>query len=224
MLCAGLECPICSERSSIINLSSYLRHIRLLHADRPNFQIKCNLEDCQKKPFRSFCYFRNHVYDCHGSLQQQSSSVPLQATSPRHTNYPDDPDQDSYPNPDSETDDNERESCFKDMEKAAAIWILKTRECNKLTQTATENIIKDVDSLYQVALHNIHCAVEDELRKAGIDPSVLPGLSHIFNTQGPHGRLFAGLESQHKQMKYLKSQFNLVVSCKEWCIFSHTHL
>lgn len=72
------------------------------------------------------------------------------------------------------------------------------------------------DSLYQVALHNVQCAVEDVLRKAGIDPSVLPGLSHVFNIQGPHGRLFAGLESQHKQMKYLKSQFNLVVSCKSY--------
>ncbi|MCG8622126.1 MAG: hypothetical protein MJE68_09055 [Proteobacteria bacterium] len=88
---------------------------------------------------------------------------------------------------------------MKDMEKAAAVWMLKTHECNKHTQTATENIIKDIDSLYQVALHNIQCAVEDVLRKAGIDPSSLPGLTHIFNVQGPHGQLFAGLESQISQ-------------------------
>ena len=46
----------------------------------------------------------------------------------------DDPDQD----PDSEADGYEEESHPKDMENASAIWILKIRECNKLTQTATD--------------------------------------------------------------------------------------
>ena len=81
-------------------------------------------------------------------------------------------------------------------------------------------IIKDVDSLYQVALHNIQCAVEDVLRRPGIDPSSLPGFTHVFNVHSPHGQLFAGLKSQHKQMKYLKTQFNLVVHFRnsKWCI------
>ena len=154
------------------------------------------------------------MYDCHGSLQHWQSLPALPSDHPHesgstsHDNDQcDNPDQD----PDSEADAYEEQSHPKDMEKAAAIWILKTRECNKLTQTATENI-QDVDSLYQVALHNIHYSVEDILHKAGIDPSALPGLSHVFNSEGPHGRLFAGLESQHKQTKYLKSHFNFVVS------------
>ena len=78
----------------------------------------------------------------------------------------------------------------------------KTRECNKLTQVTIENIIKDVDSLYQVALNNIQCAVESALTNAGVLPNQVPGLDTILSCTGPYGKLFSGLETHHRQLMY----------------------
>ena len=100
-------------------------------------------------------------------------------------------------------------SLEKDIQQASAIWILKTRECNKLTQVTTENIIKDVDSLYQVALNNIQHAVKRALTNAGVQ---VPELDTILSSTGPYGKLFSGLETHHRQLMYTKSHFKLVVS------------
>ena len=81
------------------------------------FRLSVTWRIVKSSHFGVFAVLETTCMDCHGSLQQQLSGVPLQATS--HTSYPDDPDQYSYPNPDSKTDDNKRGSCFK--EKAAAI-------------------------------------------------------------------------------------------------------
>ena len=88
---------------------------------------------------------------------------------------------------------------------------METRECNKLTQVTVENIIKDVDSLYQVALDNIQSAVETALMKAGVVANQVPDLDTILSSTGPYGRLFSGLETHHRQLMYLKHHFKLVV-------------
>ncbi len=65
----------------------------------------------------------------------------------------------------------------------------------------------------QVALDNIHSAVESSLRSSGIHPTRdVNGLADIFDVRhGHYGRLFAGLETHYKQMKYCKDNFNFVV-------------
>ena len=78
------------------------------------------------------------MYDYHGSLQQH-----LTTAAPGAPSDNDDHHYDSDQDPDPNVGGYEEEIGLKDMEKAAAIWILKTRECNKLTQTATDNIIQD---------------------------------------------------------------------------------
>ena len=85
---------------------------------------------------------------------------------------------------------------------------------DKLTQVATESIIKDVDSLYQVALDNIQCAVEGALKEAGIMPDQMPALKTILSSTGPYGKLFSGLETHHRQLAYMRSHFKLVVGVK----------
>ena len=89
---------------------------------------------------------------------------------------------------------------------------LKVRETNRLAQSTTENIIKDVDSLYEVALSGIHDAVSTALRNSGVDPQEICGLDDIFNPLGPYGKLFPGLDTHYLQMKYLRQNFKFVVS------------
>ena len=122
----------------------------------------------------------------------------------------------------SETDESPNlEEHLEDIQRASAIWILKIRECNKLTQVTTESIIKDVDSLYQVALDNIRFAAEGALKEAGILPGQIPGLSAILSPTGPYGKLFSGLETHHRQLTYMKEHFKLVVGVRQDCITNY---
>lgn len=203
-------CPICDNKEAV-SLADYLRHIRLHHADRPNFRVKCNLQNCQTKPYHNFCYFRNHVYDYHDNIVvKKSTTRPMDPPDMADTC-----DGTGYHSSDSEIAESPNlEKRMEDIQRASAIWILKIRECHKLTQVTTESIIKDVDSLYQVALNNIQCAVEGALKEVGILPSQIPELNAILSSTGPYGKLFSGLETNHRQLVYMKSHFKLVVGVK----------
>ena len=135
------------------------------------------------KPFRSFHYFRNHVYDYHDNIVVKKPTA-------RSMDPPDTYDDGTgYHNSDSEIEESPPnfEKRMEDIQRASAIWILKIRECNKLTQVATEIIIKNV----------------------------VPALKTILSSTGPYGKLFSGLETHHRQLAYMRSHFKLVVGVKK---------
>ena len=72
-----LTCPCCGD-VSVSLLHQFMNHIRLVHADEPNFQIQCNLQGC-KKTFKKFTVFRNHVYAFHDTAS--FNEVPVSSTS-----------------------------------------------------------------------------------------------------------------------------------------------
>ena len=49
------------------SLSLLLTHVRLEHADQPNFQIQCYLQGCQRT-FKKFTAYRNHIYQYQDTL------------------------------------------------------------------------------------------------------------------------------------------------------------
>ena len=56
------RCSICA--GSFATVSMLLKHIRLAHADRPDFNLQCNLQGC-RRTFKRFTTFRNHIYQHH---------------------------------------------------------------------------------------------------------------------------------------------------------------
>ncbi len=67
-------------------------------------------------------------------------------------------------------------------------------------------------SLTQTRLSALHSGVCSALQAAGITPSSVPGLEDLFENEGPFGRPFLGLETQHQQLSFYKQHFNFVVS------------
>lgn len=57
-----------------------------------------------------------------------------------------------------------------DLQRAAAVWLLKTRELSRLPQSTVMRIMEDVDTLYEAILCNNKYEVSCSLRTAGIDP------------------------------------------------------
>lgn len=57
-----MQCSLCVSQFS--TLPMLLKHIRLVHADRPDFNLQCNLQGC-KRTFKQFSTYRNHIYQRH---------------------------------------------------------------------------------------------------------------------------------------------------------------
>ena len=219
---SGLACPCAHLTKKLVDL---LRHIRLLHFGTPGFtSLKCNLDGCQRT-FRKFTVFRNHIYQIHSDSQllQLAPETDTRTPSPSPFVHDDDPPH-FYPELDglsSESDEDDTSSSpsgydidrgILSMQKAAAIWILKTQEVCKLPQSTTAKIMEDVGSLYESALVNIHAHVSSLLKESGISAETIPDLSAIFSPDGIHGSLFRGLETHARQLQYYKSHLQFVVS------------
>ena len=70
------------------------------------------------------------------------------------------------------TEPNSQKTPAISMQRAAAIWVLKTR---RLPQSTTEGIMQDVGALYDAALSNLHADVTD----AGVESATISEISSI---------------------------------------------
>ena len=78
-----LTCPMCGG-VSFSAFHQFMTHMRLIHADEPQFMIQCNLQGCQRT-FRNFSVYRNHVYAFHDtSMLSQNASVPSNSETELH--------------------------------------------------------------------------------------------------------------------------------------------
>ncbi len=153
-----LVCPLCGEQSEP-TMTKLLHHIRLFHAEEPNFRITCSLQGCQKQ-FKNYYTFRNHLYAFHSHHSESftSFSSPNEPTDPYESDNNDqldDNESDFEESDQDESNDSNSSSAVSAqstmIQKAAATWILKVREKHLLPQSTIETIIQDIDTLYEVS-------------------------------------------------------------------------
>ena len=68
-------CPLCGD-VGVPKLNQLMTHIRVMHADDPQFLIQCNLQGC-RRTFRKFTVYRNHVYGFHDSTLHEEADSEL---------------------------------------------------------------------------------------------------------------------------------------------------
>lgn len=159
-------CPLCGVHSEP-SLGKYLKHVRLIHADDPNFSISCSFQSCRRPPFKKFTTYRNHIYAYHNDFSGQQLDDdddddddpidPIDNTDDRHRDLGDD---DGVSNDGGGSNDEDpgldpTDASRTSISRAAAIWLLKVREKYLLPQSTIENIIEDIDTLYQVYIYYI---------------------------------------------------------------------
>lgn len=98
-----------------------------------------------------------------------------------------------------------------DIETNSALFILKTRDGRRITQTCLDGLISDVSLLvHQNLQYTSHCTLE-ALRKAGASEEILAvAQSSILPEGGVH--LFEGMDTEYLQNLYFRENFGLVVS------------
>jgi hypothetical protein len=118
---------------------------------------------------------------------------------------------DLYPESDSEMYD-EIEDRDEANRRLNALYLLKTKEVNLLTQKATNDIVQGTTALVQNTVEVIRKGLQNRLDSAGIAFDAIPGLEDLFAEDHPISNPFEHVSTKHKQAAYFKEQFGLVVS------------
>lgn len=152
-----LLCPLCGtacHHGGQASLRALLKHIRLIHADEPNFSIQCTFQGCQTPPFTSYFTYRNHVYAFHNNYEGQDvlSTSNFSAGSDHDDSIHEDEVDDVAEHNIQGGGEEDNRLVQKSVKRAAATWILKVREKYAIPQSTIETIIKDIETLYEVRL------------------------------------------------------------------------
>lgn len=103
----------------------------------------------------------------------------------------------------------DHEKTQSDFKSVIACWILKIKECCKLTQSTMEELTRSVTDLNQYILAQVFLAVKKVLAEAGQN---IAQLNSIFDPNGSFGRPFEGIETSYQLLKYCKKNLGFVVS------------
>ena len=225
------QCPLCDEFQAL-SYKQLLPHIRIVHASKPGFSISCGVQGCQRS-FTNMKSYDNHISQ-HMLAGNYPSNAIVMSNNEHCSQHPEESLVGTEPGDDSPREDNfssnEHNECTHPQandqcttqdsmaqpaahfKSQAAVWILKTKECHKLTTSTMTSIIEDITAFNQIVLGKVEMAVKSALESAGIPSSNVPELSGIFNMDGVFGQPFKGLETAYLQEQYCTQKFGFVVS------------
>ena len=124
-----------------------------------NFQIQCGLNGCQRT-FTTFSVYCNHLSLEHQSRYSQGNALLLEEPPPPpdilntstdsegHGGHEDNLDE---PGGNCSMDELQPPNRSEIIQRNAAMWILKTKEYRRLTQTAVNGIIENVGHLFEMS-------------------------------------------------------------------------
>ena len=179
-------CTICNRFASS-TLKRVLRHIGSVHSFEPGFQVTCGIEGCTRT-YSNFRSFQKHLARNHETAlnRVEDSSPAPRPQVQRDVHESDDDDTlDPIDANDCSTTQEASESTQKALQRSAALFLLRTKEVNRVTQVALNEIVEGVTELFEAHASAGNCC-----------------------TPKP----FAGLETHYLQQKYYKEEFKLVVS------------
>ena len=159
-------------------------------------------------------YFRNHISDLHScdqnptnfSLVESADQLPHQLDAPVDNSI-------GGQNGGCLTEENTVESMLQCLQRSSALFLIGLKEKRKITQRALQDVIDGVTRLHKSRLGALRGEVCRVLTEAGVsNPSWVPGFEALFDLEGPFGWPFIGQETQHQQLCFYKTHFQLIVS------------
>ena len=192
-------------------LSKWLAHLRITaHED---FNVSCCFPGCKYEDFMTYSALKSHIYRIHREKDVNSGGE-IEPTEEEEEIM----------------EANELEECsldwnhitseetlieadvarllHKDLDhqkRDAALFIMRQREVNGLSQSVVDDIIGGSRSLFNSTLLRLHAGIRKRLAESGSDLDV----ADIFDElQDP----FVGLETAYLQEKYINDKFDVLVS------------
>ena len=120
------------------------------------------------------------------------------------------------PTEDYAEDDDQADDEVTDIEKITkfiALFVLKTKEVNLVSQQAIDSMLENTKSLVDHCLQMLGGEVKLCLARNGLDWAEIDGLQEVFNNQSSiYETALAPVANEYLQIKYLVEKLNFVVS------------
>ena len=187
-------------------LKHVIRHIGAFHAQDADFNICCGISGCPRT-YQKFHSYRQHIYRCHREIldgidDDQSQGSPVTIEEPLIEDL-------DCTISESEVPDSYENSHTILSKKEAGLFLIKTKEIYKVPQSTLDSLVGDISTIVESTIKHIEKRVKMELEERGI--SVTKELQEIFNF--PHiNKVFQGLHTEFLQKKFLRENYNFVVS------------
>ncbi len=203
-----------------------MRHSFEAHASEFNFSFPCRIDSCPRS-FNTHSSFQSHVSRKHPN--SQPPPVPINVldeegdigrSSQSDTEDLSDGQQDS-PTDSEDTDSEDRFIALDSVrpgphscdgpQKSAALFLLRMKEQYRLTQVSIDFVVSHMNGIISTVMQSTQTKVCDSIREQLTDVQMetdLPDVSSCFAPVNP----FEGFETEHKQLKFYREHFNLVVS------------
>jgi len=178
-----------------------LSHIKFIHSHEPNFAITCG--DCGQS-FRKFASFKTHI--------RRERAKKALAEHPEEA----DTEVDDYEvDDDGEQDADEEqgaENYIGDVTKFLALFILKTKEENQLSQQTIDAILANTEDVVESSVQCLKDKIRKCLANNNIEIEAVDGLGDILEEPCVFSRAKEPLSNEYLQVKYFLENFDLVVS------------
>lgn len=195
-----VECWICHSFAAP-SLKAIIRHIGSVHSNDPNFNVCCGIQGCSRR-YKNYHSFRRHFYRKH-----HNSTVTRNNTTYSNDLSTEDEDE----NASSGIHDDLHEAILNpNINKQRALFVLKTKEVHKVSQTALNGLLGDVTLLFQR-----HMDIFTKEIKVLLDSSNYPELLSFLQKQQMIDP-FEGLHSKFLQEKFFHNHLGLVVRFPEY--------
>lgn len=208
----NLKCQICPAFYTL-TIATMLSHLIRVHGFDPVFFVKCDVPGCQHT-FRKPRSYQSHLRRQHRDFNLHSNVRTWgEIDEERH-------EEERIPLADFAVDEpvdaeelyDKIEDRLGEKKKMDALFLLQTKEVNKLTQKATKNIMDNVTSIVKNTVEILRMGVQNRLDSAGLRFDAVPGLTELFEDDHSICNPFSHVNTEHKQAAYFRENFGLVVS------------
>lgn len=176
-----------------------LSHIKFSHSHEPSFLITYTDYGHSFKKFNSF---KSHIQTKH-TKEDELEDV-----------NGDDADSDST---EDEVDtgldipDDDPKQYINEMTRSLALFILKTKEEQQLTQQSINAIIENTEDLVESSLRNLKDKITTCLERNGVQIAEIDGLGDLPQHPSTFSLTKQPLANEYQQLQYFKETFKLVL-------------
>lgn len=186
-----------------------ISHLVLVHKNDQQVHLTCEVPGCQATFQRVFSY-KSHLRRIHSDIDlTQNLDFEEHNVSQECQEYEDEPMEVDTDNSGLYDQVQDREEAYK---KQNALYLLKTKETQLLTQKALDEIVDGSTALVRNTVELIRAGVQNRLDSAGIRFDAVPGLSEIFEENHVVSNPFQHISTKTQQTNFYKDNFELVVS------------
>ena len=200
-------CPYCANFVTR-TFKKLLSHIRFTHSHEPNFSITCG--DCGKT-YRKFTSFKTHLHREEKKRRLQGLVVEVLAG---HAEEPEGGEEDDQDSSDGNFDEELEEAgnAIGNMTRFLALFMMKTKEENQLSQQTLNAIIENTEDVVDESLKVLKDNIKSCMRDSGIDIEEVQGLRDVFEQPSAYSKAKEPLANEYQQVRYFMEHFNYVVS------------